>query len=96
MELKHFFTKKNSEQPIIETKRETPYLLINFEQNFFNLKISVFWIWHGQKWGASNLLHPPTSTLNIRSQNHSCVFSKFTYLHNFKKAVFQQWTVLER
>ena len=27
-------------------------------------------------------MHPPTSTLNLRRRNHSCVVSKFAYSHN--------------
>ena len=46
--------------------------------------------------GGSNLLHSPTSTLSFRGQYHSCVFSKFTYSHNLKKAISQERLVLER
>ena len=49
-----------------------------------------------KKGGCSNLLHPPRSTLSVRDQNHSCVSSKFTYSHDFKKAISQERIVLER
>ena len=41
MELKHFLRKKNLEHPIIGAQRETPKLLNNSKNNFFNLKITV-------------------------------------------------------
>ena len=87
MGLKHFLRKKKSEHPIIEAQRETPELLNNSKNNLFSLKIIVWLDLAWSKMGDSNLLHPSTSTLSISHQNQSCVSSKFTYLHNLKKAI---------
>ena len=76
------FVKKISEQPISETLRETLKLLNYSKKQSFQLENKFCWIRHGKKLGGINLPHPPTSTLNLRSQNHSRVCSKFTYLHN--------------
>ena len=96
MGIKHSLRKKNSEHPITEAQRETPKLLNNLKSNLFSLKITVYCIWHGQKWGCSNLLHPPTSTLSVRGKNRSCVSSKFTFSHIFKKTISQEQPALER
>ena len=96
MALKHFLRNKNSEQPIIKAQRETPKLLNNSKNNFFNLKIPVLLDLAWSKMGGSNLLHPPTSTLSVKSQNHSCVSSKLTFLHDFKTTISQERLVLER
>ena len=99
MGLKHFLRKKkknNSEHPIIEAQRERPKLLNNSRKNLFNIKITVLLDLAWSKMGGSNLLHSPTSTLSFRGRNHSCIFSKFTYSHNFKKAISQDQLALER
>ena len=71
MGLKHFLGKKMSEHPITEAQRETPKLLNSSKNNLFSLQNNRFyWVWHGQEWEGSNLLHLPTSTLSVRGQNH--------------------------
>ena len=97
MGLQHFLGKKMSEHPILEAYRETPKLLNSSKNNLFSLQNNrCYWVWHGQEWEGSNLLYPPTSTLSVRGQNHSCVSSKFTFLHNLKKAISQERLVLRR
>ena len=70
MRLKHFLRKKKkkSEHPIIEAQRETPKLLNNSKNNFFNLKITVLLDLTWSKMEGSNLLHPPTSTLSFSGE----------------------------
>ena len=82
MGLKHFSRKEISEQPKIKAQRERPNLLNNSKNNFFSLKITVLLDLAWQKMGGSNLLHPPNSTLNLRSRNQSRVSPTFTYSRN--------------
>ena len=80
---------------MIEAQRETPKLLNNSKNNFFNYKIPVLLDLAWSKMGASNLLHFPTSAWSVRNRNHSCVSSKFTFSRNFEKAISQEQIVLE-